>query len=119
MVIEPIVKSPEPSIVVAPETAPALVMPPLELSNDLDVTFPSASTLKPVIVIVPMVKSPEPSIDVAPEIAPADIEAVPSVNVVAVAVVNVPAAATLAPITEASIDELSMSPLLIVRLSST
>ena len=59
-----------------------------------------------------MVKSPEPSIDVAPEIAPADIEAVPSVNVVAVAVVNVPAVATLAPITESSIDELSMSPLL-------
>ena len=119
IVIEPMVKSPEPSTVVAPETAPAFVMPPLELSSDLDVTSPSASTLNPFIVIVPIVKSPDPSTVVAPEIAPADIEAVPSVNVVAVAVVNVPAAAALAPITDPSIEEPSISPLFTVKLSAT
>ena len=119
MVIDPIDKSPDPSTVVAPEIAPALVMPPLELFNDLEVTFPSPSTPKPIIVIVPMVKSPDPSTVVAPEIAPADIEAKPSVSVVAVAVVNVPAAAALAPITDPSIEELSMSPPFTVKLSAT
>ena len=105
-------------------------MPPLELSNDLEVTLPSASTLKEVMVIVPMVKSPEPSMLIALDNEPAFNEAVPSVSVAPVTVpvavtedaftvVNVPAAAVAPPITDPSIVELSISPPSIVKLLST
>ena len=57
-------------ISVAPEIAPVLVIPPSLLSMLLELTLPTASTVKPVIVMVPIFKSPVPSISVAPEIAP-------------------------------------------------
>ena len=71
-------------IVVAPAIVPALVIPPLELFNDLVTVSPSASTEKPVIVIVPIVKSPLASILVAPDKAPEAKVAVPSVKLEAV-----------------------------------
>ena len=57
-------------ISVAPEIAPVLVIPPSLLSMLLELTLPTASTVKPVIVMVPIVKSPFPSILVTPAIAP-------------------------------------------------
>ena len=77
---EPPVIAPEAFTVVAPEIAPALVMPPLVLFKDFDTTSPSASTLKPIIVTVPMVKSPDPSMLVAPDKAPPVNVAEPSVK---------------------------------------
>ena len=65
----PVIK-PDALIVVAPEIAPAKVIPPDEAFNDLTTVSPSASTVNPGIVIVPIVKSPVPSIDVAPVIVP-------------------------------------------------
>ena len=50
------------------------------MSSDFEVTSPSASTPKPVIVTVPMVKSPDPSTFVAPVKAPEANVAVPSVK---------------------------------------
>ena len=70
--------APEALIVVAPDIGPVFVMPPVVLFNDLVTVSPSASTLNPVIVIVPMVRSPEPSILVAPDKAPFNNVAVPS-----------------------------------------
>ena len=77
---EPPVTAPLAVTVVAPDIAPAFVIPPLVLSSDFEVTSPSASTPKPVIVTVPMVKSPDPSTFVAPVKAPEANVAVPSVK---------------------------------------
>ena len=58
IVMVPIVKSPFPSISVAPDIAPVLVIPPSLLSILLELTLPVASTEKPAIVMVPVAKSP-------------------------------------------------------------
>ena len=89
IVIVPIVRSPEPSTLVAPAIGPVLLRPPTcksqppknveaapaltpaEAESVLPTVSPSASTVKPDIVIVPIVRSPEPSTLVAPAIAPA------------------------------------------------
>ena len=78
--------------------------------------------VKAAVCVASALRTPRVDIPVtpnAPDAVTSDPENVPPTKASAVAVVNVPAAASLAPITDPSIEELSMSPPSTVKLSAT